>query len=111
MHSLLNDWYYAKKPYLRDIEAEKWMGDVWIFERLYLNEKEYNEKIDVIEEKKLNSIWYTTDKNVLQYYPSWNSDPMIYKDGDFILHLCGMSIEDRYINMEKFYKKIQEECK
>jgi hypothetical protein len=22
-----------------------------------------------------------------------------------------MSIEDRYINMEKFYKKIQEECK
>lgn len=103
-NEFLEDWIGLKKDYLQSIDVNIFDHEQQALRLMYKND-EYYYGIMPKNPRELGTYWYTDNLKVLDYYPDWNTNFQIYKPGDFIIHFCGMDVDDRYKNMKMFYER------
>ena len=99
----LHECYTLNREILRDVNVNVFDHEQQPMRKLYQHDLEYNKKIKLIPERVCNSYWYTYNQSVLQYYPNWNNEENIYKDGDFVVNFCGRTKEERIDIMKNFF--------
>jgi len=101
----LQECYSLKHPLLQGVNTQIFDHEQQPMRILYQQVQKYKERIKLLHERVCNSFWYTDDKSVLSFYPNWNSEDNIYKDGDFVVNFCGRSKTARVEVMKTFLKK------
>lgn len=61
--------------------------------RMIINQGKYNNRIKLIEEKRLNRFWYINKPFMVFAFKGINDN--IWKEGDFIVHVTGYETEER----------------
>lgn len=103
----LNDVWNHDRYDGQKYNVNKFDHEMRQFRILINNDESYKKGIKLIEEKKLNSMWYMNYPNIITtHFPGWNNNDNIYEDGDFILHFAGFNIRDRYKLMNEFNAKV-----
>jgi hypothetical protein len=61
--------------------------------RIIINSGKFNNRIGVVEEKRLNRFWYVN--NPFMYFAFKGINDNVWQEGDFIVHVTAYSTEDR----------------
>lgn len=61
--------------------------------RTTISRKEYRERVRIVEEKRLNNLWYQNSPFLVNVWPDINKN--VWADGDFIVHVTGYAIDQR----------------
>jgi hypothetical protein len=61
--------------------------------RMIINHGKYNDRIKLIEEKRLNTFWYVNNPFMVFSFKGINDN--IWQEGDFIVHVTGYNTEER----------------
>ena len=63
--------------------------------RMIINNGKYNDRIKLIEEKRLNRFWYVNNPFMVFSFRGINDN--VWQQGDFIVHVTGYKTEERVI--------------
>lgn len=67
--------------------------------RVTISRPEYSSRVNIVEESRLNSLWYQNSPFLVQAWPSINDN--VWSDGKFIVHVTGYSVEERLVLLQK----------
>jgi len=61
--------------------------------RVTISKPEFKDKVKIIEERLLNTFWYMNNPFLVFHFKGVND--LVWKPGDFIVHVTGYKVEDR----------------
>jgi hypothetical protein len=61
--------------------------------RITVSKPEFKDKVKIIEERLLNTFWYMNNPFLVFHFKGVND--LVWKPGDFIVHVTGYKVEDR----------------
>lgn len=67
--------------------------------RVTITRPEYSSRVDIIEESRLNCLWYQNSPFLLATWPKINQN--VWSDGNFIVHVTGYSLDERLVLLQK----------